>query len=65
MSSWSIRLSAMLLAAFGLVTAAHAQQPIKIAFLSSLSGPFTPWGINVRDGMKLAIAESTPRAACC
>jgi branched-chain amino acid transport system substrate-binding protein len=37
--------------------AAHAQQPIKIAFLSSLSGPFTPWGIQVRDGMKLAIAE--------
>ena len=36
---------------------ALAQQPIKIAFLSSLSGPFTPWGINVRDGMKLAIAE--------
>jgi branched-chain amino acid transport system substrate-binding protein len=36
---------------------ANAQQPIKIAFLSSLSGPFTPWGINVRDGMKLAIAE--------
>jgi branched-chain amino acid transport system substrate-binding protein len=36
---------------------ARAQQPIKIAFLSSLSGPFTPWGIQVRDGMKLAIAE--------
>lgn len=36
---------------------ALAQQPIKIAFLSSLSGPFTPWGIQVRDGMKLAIAE--------
>lgn len=32
-------------------------QPIKIAFLSSLSGPFTPWGILVRDGMKLAAAE--------
>jgi len=36
---------------------AGAQQPIKIAFLSSLSGPFTPWGIQVRDGMKLAVAE--------
>lgn len=36
---------------------ASAQQPIKIAFLSSLSGPFTPWGILVRDGMKLAAAE--------
>jgi branched-chain amino acid transport system substrate-binding protein len=30
---------------------------VKIAFLSSLSGPFTPWGIQVRDGMKLAVAE--------
>jgi branched-chain amino acid transport system substrate-binding protein len=45
-----------LAAAFALVGAAHAQ-PVKIAFLSSLSGPFTPWGIQVRDGMKLAIAE--------
>ncbi len=36
---------------------ARAQQPIKIAFLSSLSGPFTPWGVQVRDGMKLAVAE--------
>jgi branched-chain amino acid transport system substrate-binding protein len=45
-----------LAAAFTLMGAVHAQ-PIKIAFLSSLSGPFTPWGIQVRDGMKLAIAE--------
>jgi branched-chain amino acid transport system substrate-binding protein len=44
------------LAALGLASAAYAQ-PVKIAFLSSLSGPFTPWGIQVRDGMKLAIAE--------
>lgn len=52
---WSIGLCVLLLAAaFG---PAQAQQPIKIAFLSSLSGPFTPWGIQVRDGMKLAIAE--------
>lgn len=36
---------------------ADAQQPIKIGFASSLSGPFTPWGVNVRDGMKMAIAE--------
>jgi branched-chain amino acid transport system substrate-binding protein len=45
-----------LAAALALAGTAYAQ-PIKIAFLSSLSGPFTPWGINVRDGMKLAIAE--------
>ncbi len=36
---------------------AEAQQSIKIGFLSSLSGPFTPWGILVRDGMKLAVEE--------
>jgi branched-chain amino acid transport system substrate-binding protein len=56
---WSVGLAAVLLAAlFGPFSmgVAHAQ-PIKIAFLSSLSGPFTPWGIQVRDGMKLAIAE--------
>jgi len=60
MKRWSVGLGAVLLAAvFGPLGMglAHAQQPIKIAFLSSLSGPFTPWGIQVRDGMKLAIAE--------
>ena len=46
----------ILAACLALAGPAHAQ-PIKIAFLSSLSGPFTPWGINVRDGMKLAVAE--------
>jgi len=49
----------LLAAAFGpaAVGNAEAQQPIKIGYLSSLSGPFAPWGILVRDGMKLAIAE--------
>jgi len=32
-------------------------RPVKIAFLSSLSGPFAFWGINARDGMKMAVAE--------
>jgi branched-chain amino acid transport system substrate-binding protein len=57
---WTIGLGAALLAAVvgpAAMGDAQAQQPIKIAFLSSLSGPFTPWGIQVRDGMKLAIAE--------
>ncbi len=36
---------------------ARAQQPIKIAFLGSLSGPFAPWGIQARDGMRFGIAE--------
>lgn len=32
-------------------------RPLRIAFLSSLSGPFAFWGVNARDGMKMAIAE--------
>jgi len=37
--------------------AAAQPQPVKIAFLSSLSGPFAFWGVNARDGMKMAVAE--------
>lgn len=37
--------------------AAAQPQPVKIAFLSSLSGPFAFWGLNARDGMKMAAAE--------
>lgn len=42
-----------------LVAPGSAQQPgpVKIAFLASLSGPFTIWGVQVRDGMKMAVAE--------
>jgi len=43
---------------FSAVTApAYAQAPIKMAFLGGLSAPFAPWGIQVRDGMKMAVAE--------
>jgi len=45
------------LTAFALSDAALAQGAIKFGFVSSLSGPFTPWGVNVRDGMKMAIDE--------
>jgi branched-chain amino acid transport system substrate-binding protein len=31
--------------------------PIKIGVLTSLSGPFTPWGVQARDGMQLAVDE--------
>jgi branched-chain amino acid transport system substrate-binding protein len=58
--TWTLRLGLVLLAAAfspAAVGNAEAQQPIKIGYLSSLSGPFTPWGILVRDGMKLAVAE--------
>ncbi|MCO5099956.1 MAG: ABC transporter substrate-binding protein [Burkholderiaceae bacterium] len=44
-------------AALALAGTVHAQSTIKIGFVSSLSGPFTPWGIQVRDGMKMAIDE--------
>lgn len=32
-------------------------EPIKIGALTSLNGPFTPWGLQVRDGMELAVDE--------
>ncbi len=31
--------------------------PVKIGALTSLSGPFTAWGVKVRDGMKFAAQE--------
>jgi branched-chain amino acid transport system substrate-binding protein len=44
-------------AALALPGAVQAQGTIKFGFVSSLSGPFTPWGIQVRDGMKMAVEE--------
>ena len=42
-------------------TAAAAEapsgEPIIIGTLTSLTGPFTPWGLQVRDGMQLAVDE--------
>lgn len=32
-------------------------EPILIGALTSLNGPFTPWGLQVRDGMQLAVDE--------
>ena len=32
-------------------------EPILIGALTSLNGPFTPWGLQVRDGMELAVEE--------
>jgi branched-chain amino acid transport system substrate-binding protein len=32
-------------------------EPIVIGTLTSLNGPFTPWGLQVRDGMQLAVDE--------
>jgi branched-chain amino acid transport system substrate-binding protein len=43
--------------AFAQSGGAQAQGTIKFGFVSSLSGPFTIWGIQVRDGMKMAMEE--------
>jgi len=32
-------------------------EPIKIGMLTSLTATFTPWGVQVKDGMRLAVAE--------
>jgi branched-chain amino acid transport system substrate-binding protein len=32
-------------------------EPIKIGMLADLTSTFTPWGVNVRDGMRLAVQE--------
>jgi len=44
-------------AAIALPGALQAQGTIKFGMVTSLSGPFTPWGIQVRDGMKMAVDE--------
>jgi branched-chain amino acid transport system substrate-binding protein len=38
-------------------TTAGSTEPIKIGTLTSLTGNFAPWGVQVRDGMKLAADE--------
>ncbi len=32
-------------------------EPIPIGMLTELSGPFAPWGVNVRNGMQMAVQE--------
>jgi len=39
------------------MTEAPTSEPIKIGQLSDLTSTFTPWGLNVRDGMALAAQE--------
>ncbi len=48
-----------MLVALGLLASLGGAQarPLKVAFLSSLSGPFAFWGVNARDGMRMAVAE--------
>ena len=37
--------------------AAPSGEPVVIGVLTSLTGPFAPWGVQVRDGMQLAVDE--------
>jgi branched-chain amino acid transport system substrate-binding protein len=52
---------ALLLAACGAAdtggTESGSDEPIRIGALTSLTGNFTPWGVQVRDGMQLAVNE--------
>ncbi|MCH7667971.1 MAG: ABC transporter substrate-binding protein [Acidobacteria bacterium] len=38
-------------------TTAASTEPIKIGLLTSLTATFAPWGVSVRDGMRLAVKE--------
>jgi branched-chain amino acid transport system substrate-binding protein len=57
--------AALLLAACGGGDEAGGQagggEPIRIGALTSLTGNFTPWGVQVRDGMQLAVNEINQR----
>jgi branched-chain amino acid transport system substrate-binding protein len=44
-----------------LSASSDAKEPIKIGALTSLTGPFTPWGVEVRDGMQLAVRQINAR----
>ena len=57
-SLWLV--AALLLAACGDGDEGGGQEggePIRIGALTSLTGNFTPWGVQVRDGMQLAVNE--------
>jgi branched-chain amino acid transport system substrate-binding protein len=43
--------------AYGGSSSARAAAPIKLGAITPLTGPFTPWGIQVRAGMALAVNE--------
>jgi branched-chain amino acid transport system substrate-binding protein len=67
---WSIAfLAAVTTLAVGLSTSSASNgakgssdaDPIKIGVLTSLTGPFTPWGVQARAGMELAVNEINQR----
>jgi branched-chain amino acid transport system substrate-binding protein len=49
--------AAVALATLLVAPAGGQVRPLRIAMVASLSGPFTFWGVNVRDGMKMAVEE--------
>ncbi|MBI3015835.1 MAG: ABC transporter substrate-binding protein [Candidatus Tectomicrobia bacterium] len=61
MKKWIALLSLMVLAVVASPGGAQAQETVKFGFLASLSGPFTIWGVQVRDGMKMAVDELNER----
>src|SRR5450755_1721015 len=58
MSARRFKLVAFALASFCVAVASQAQEPIKIGFISSLSGPVGTLGQDIYDGFMLAIEEN-------
>jgi branched-chain amino acid transport system substrate-binding protein len=57
---FSVLLVALLVAACGgdeKGNGAGSSEPLRIGALTSLTGNFAPWGVQVRDGMQLAVSE--------
>ena len=50
--------AAALLSLTALTSAAHAADKIKVGFISTLSGPLSVLGIDIRDGFNLALKDS-------
>lgn len=58
MSARSVKILAVALAAFWVTAAAHAQAPLKIGFISTLSGQAGTLGQDIYDGFMLAIEQN-------
>ncbi|TVQ98575.1 MAG: amino acid ABC transporter substrate-binding protein [Desulfovibrionales bacterium] len=56
MRAWALRLFAVLMAAFLLVTAC-GQRPVRIGFAGPLTGPYSDLGVHGRNGAQLALEE--------
>jgi len=54
---WKLTFCCLVLLLLTTGLAAPQVPSVRIAFLGPLSGPFVPWGVLVRDGMRMAVAE--------